>query len=272
MPAPQRNKELPKPVNFDQLYPGRFMKSGELLGEKRTFTIKAVAVDEVEGDKGKKVQGFLEFKEVDRHFLLNKTNGQCLKGMFGKALSAWEGKRITIYPDSVQFGPEMVDGMRIWGSPDIKEDMTVIVTLPRRKPIAMKMHKVDLGQPARANTNAPAPTSAPSIADYETCATQANFDALEVRRQKRWTHIPTDDKPALKAASDAAKQRLAQPSERTPYVEASAIAALNEVKSDTDRAALMSAIVDDFDARNEQLPLTIDDANQRAKDRIAEPF
>lgn len=123
-----------------------------------------------------------------------------------------------------------------------------------------------------AGTSSPQQTKAPAAVDYECCTTREAFDALEKRRADAWKSIPPAQKTALKAASDAAGKRLTQPAERTAHTEASAIEALNAVATDKARADVMAAIVDDFDARNEQLPLTIDDANQRAKDRIAEPF
>ncbi len=133
--------KLKKPVDFDQLYPGRFLKSGELLGKKVTVTIADVELDELEGDKGKRIQGIIFLRESNKQIVLNKTNGLCLKGMFGRKLSDWVGKRITIFQDQVRFGADTVDAIRIWGSPDIERDMQVTITLPRKKPTQMTMHK-----------------------------------------------------------------------------------------------------------------------------------
>lgn len=222
---PQRNKSLPKPIDFDQLYPGRFLKSGELLGKKRTVTIDDVEIDELEGEKGKKIQGIIFLKETEKQILLNKTNGLCLRGMFGRKLGDWKGKRITIYQDSVRFGPDMVDAIRIWGSPDIDRDMQVTITLPRKKPVTMTMHKVVPGK---------------------------------------------EQQPARESASESKPQQ--QPAERTPFTKDSAIEALKSCATEEQRANTMAAIVDDFDARNEQLPVEIDDANQMAKERLAQLF
>lgn len=158
----QPQRKLPKPVDFDQLYPGRFLKSGELLGKKRTVTIEDVEIDELENEKGKKIQGIIHLKETDKQIVLNKTNGLCLRGMFGRKLGDWVGKRITIFQDQVRFGPDTVDAIRIWGSPDIERDMPVTINLPRKKPTTMTMHKVvlDKDQPARPAQTANAQPSA----------------------------------------------------------------------------------------------------------------
>lgn len=150
------NKTFAKPVDFDQLYPGRFLKSGELLGKKVTVKIADVAIDELEGEKGKKIQGIIFLEGKDKQIVLNKTNGLCLRGMFGRKLSDWIGKRITIFQDKTKLAGEVVDCIRIWGSPDITEDRSITINLPRKKPFTMTMHKVD--RPASVpNGDAPPP-------------------------------------------------------------------------------------------------------------------
>lgn len=128
---------MKKPVDWDELYPGRFIKAGELQGKRVTLTIKDVGLDDLIGDDGKeKVKGVLSFEQTPKQFPLNKTNGICLKAMFGKKLPEWIGKRIIIFPD--KWNGE--DAIRIWGSPDIASELPVEVKLPRRKPFMMTMH------------------------------------------------------------------------------------------------------------------------------------
>lgn len=127
-----------KPSVFDQLYPGRFLKAGELLGKKVTVTIRDVYLEGLIGDDGKEKQkAIVGLNETDKALVLCKTNGICLRDMFGTELSAWVGKRVTIFPDVWNGEP----AIRIWGSPDIERDLDVTVTLPRRKPFKKTMHK-----------------------------------------------------------------------------------------------------------------------------------
>lgn len=123
-------RTLPKPVNFDQLYPGRFIKAGELLGKKVPVTITAVDLEELVGDAGKQVKAVLSFSETQKRLVLCKTNGICVREMFGKQIPDWIGKRIVLFEDVWNGEP----CTRIWGSPDIEADMQVEVALPRRKP------------------------------------------------------------------------------------------------------------------------------------------
>lgn len=139
--------ELKKPISFDELYPGRFLKAADLRGQKVTVRIADVALEELEGEKGSKVKGIIFLRNTDKQIVLNRTNGLCLKGMFGKTLSDWIDKRITLTADKTKLGKDTVDCIRIYGSPDIAEDMAVSVTLPRRKPFEMTMHAVKKDAP-----------------------------------------------------------------------------------------------------------------------------
>lgn len=149
---------LKKPVDFDELYPGRFLKAGELRGAQVTLTIEDVNVDELESDDGgKKVKGVVSFQETSKQLCLNKTNGLCLRGMFGRTVAGWVGKRVTLFT-GVHKGEPCV---RIWGSPDIDRELNVTIQLPRKKPVQMTMHKTVKGaKNAPATEDAPPPVEA----------------------------------------------------------------------------------------------------------------
>lgn len=131
-------KKYAKPVDFDQLYPGRFIKAGELLGKKVTVTISDVDLEGLMGEDGKeKAKAIISFKESEKKLVACKTNGLCIKEMFGKKVSEWVGKRITLFPDTWNGEP----CIRVWGSPDIEDDFDVTVSLPRRRPFVKTMHR-----------------------------------------------------------------------------------------------------------------------------------
>jgi hypothetical protein len=133
-------RKLKKPSVFDQLYAGRFLKAGELLGKKVTLTIRDVDLEELQSDDGaKKAKAIISFDETEKKLVACKTNGLCIKAMFGKVLADWVGKRITLFEDSWNGEP----CIRLWGSPDITEEIQVEVALPRRRPFKKPMHKVE---------------------------------------------------------------------------------------------------------------------------------
>jgi hypothetical protein len=133
-------RKRPKPVDFDQLYPGRFIKAGELLGKKVTLTISDVDMEDLMGEDNKpKAKATVAFRETEKQLIICKTNGICIREMFGKKLSNWLGKRITIFEGVWNGEP----ATRLWGSPDIEKEFEVEVQLPRRRAFKMTMHKTE---------------------------------------------------------------------------------------------------------------------------------
>lgn len=129
------SENVRKPVDYDQLFPGRFLKAGLLLGKRVTFTISAVDIEPLPQDNGKdRVRGVLSFERTDKQLVLNSTNGQCLKAMFGKQVQQWVGKQVTVAPEKDKFGNETVDAIRVVGSPLLSEPLQVSIAMPRRKP------------------------------------------------------------------------------------------------------------------------------------------
>lgn len=147
-------------VDYDELYPGRFIKAGDLHGRDVNLTITRVRKDELEGQKGKQVKGVLSFKETKKELVLNRTNGECIKAMFGRKLAEWVGKRVTFYPAAIQ--SEVADlAIRVRGSPDLASDVSFTLALARKRPRDMVMKKTATGKTAPAPTPAPEPEETP---------------------------------------------------------------------------------------------------------------
>lgn len=126
-----------KPKSFDDLYPGRFLKAGNFDGKRVVLTIKDYDLESLEGENGeKKAKAIIAFEETPRQLVACKTNGICLREMFGTDLTKWVGKRVILFPSTWNGEP----CIRVWGSPDLRAPMDVEVKLPRRKPIPMRMH------------------------------------------------------------------------------------------------------------------------------------
>jgi hypothetical protein len=119
-----------KPVDWDELYPGRFLKAGDFQGKDVTLTISAVDLEELEGDTGKKVKGVLSFNETRRQLALNKTNGICFREMFGRQVQEWCGRKVTLTPEA--WNGDIA--IRVKGSPELEGDRTIEVKLPRKRP------------------------------------------------------------------------------------------------------------------------------------------
>lgn len=121
-------------LDFDQLFPNRFLKAGEFQGRDVTMTIKSIEREELEGQKGKEVKAIISFTERPKQWVVNKTNAHCLKAMFGRDTGAWVGKRVTLYPATITVDDEETLAIRVRGSPDIAADITFTLKLARKKP------------------------------------------------------------------------------------------------------------------------------------------
>jgi hypothetical protein len=273
------NPKLEQPVvDFDDLYPGRFLKCGLLHGQQVTYTITHVTRDELEGEKGKKIHGILRFKEIAEELTLNRTNGICLREMFGRNVADWIGKRVTLRPDRAKLGPKMVDCIRVHGSPDIDGDLEAEITLPRKKPFTMRLVCTR--------------RSVPTAAEYERCKDMAAFEQLEARRSEHWKYLTNAGRKPIKEASDACKQRLTAPAPESAKTEPAAAApaddsapqsataepfdperALEQLTKPVDAEALRAAwvaVCDHFDALGQDVPLTHEAAYQLSKESFDE--
>lgn len=102
------------------------------------LTVASVELHELEGSKGLETKGVLTFEGERQHMTLNKTNGICLREMFGRVPYKWVGHRFAIYA-SATGGFDGEPCIRIWGSPELTEDLVVTIELPRKKPTKMTM-------------------------------------------------------------------------------------------------------------------------------------
>lgn len=124
---------------------GQYITAAELVGKEPTLTIEKVTLEKVEslkageGDDGGKMRDriVVYFREArgGRGLLLNRTNAECIKELWGRETDAWLGKRVTLHTQTVRVGPKMEPGIRVKGSPELTEPRTFELRLPRKKPI-----------------------------------------------------------------------------------------------------------------------------------------
>jgi hypothetical protein len=119
-------------MDFDTMFPNRFMKAGRFAGRDVTLTVAGVMLEMMDGKKGPEQKAILSFKERPQQLVLNKTNALCIKAMFGRETNEWIGRRVTFMP--VEFHFEGNDlAIRVRGSPDLSGPLTFTLKLPRKK-------------------------------------------------------------------------------------------------------------------------------------------
>jgi hypothetical protein len=136
--------------HFDDLYPGRFLKAGH-FPEPRTMRIRDVAHEELHGDKGPQVKVVIAFDEEKLSLVACKTNGICIREMFGAHVPEWIGKRVTLFAGEWAGDP----CVRVYGSPELERDIDCVIALPRKKPFTMKLRATG----EKPSQKAPAPAT-----------------------------------------------------------------------------------------------------------------
>ncbi len=132
--------------HVDAAMRGDFITAAEFNGRTPVFRIREtrravlerqkLGTDDSEGNTKKQERPLVYFDQVDgRAWVLNRTNAECLKALFGPVMAAWKGKRVQLCAEMVQLGPKKELGIRILGSPDIEADVKVEIKLPRRRPV-----------------------------------------------------------------------------------------------------------------------------------------
>lgn len=139
---------------------GTYITAAEIIGKSPTLTIGRVVLEKVESLNVSDDQGagktkdrwviyFVESKS-ERGWLLNRTNAECIKEMWGREVEAWIGHKITLHTTSVRLKGKVEPGIRVKGSPELTEPLTFDLKLPRKK--AMPYTLLPTGKPQAAGT------------------------------------------------------------------------------------------------------------------------
>lgn len=118
--------------------------------------------------------------------------------VWGANATAYIGRSMTVYCDpDVQFGGMKVGGIRISHMSDIDAPRTMALTATRARRASFTVHPLP-------TATAPYPT----VADYEACGDVATLERLKARSREMWKQTPANLAPKIKAASNAATERI----------------------------------------------------------------
>ena len=100
--------------DYRSMYGGKYVGAWDLEGKGEvTVTIASVRGEELTNKGGKDKRPVLTFKETEKSLVLNKGNGKTIATLYGTKVSAWVGKRITLYATKTQLGGDTVDAIRV---------------------------------------------------------------------------------------------------------------------------------------------------------------
>lgn len=138
-------------MNFDELYPGRFLKAGLIPNGKATYTITSVAKEQIEGERGLEDKVVVTFSETALQLVLPKVNAVAIRAMFGSDVQQWIGKRVTLYAttDIMPFPKRRNEPcIRVFGSPDIREQLVCEWQPPKRRKLVQTLQPTGYYQTA----------------------------------------------------------------------------------------------------------------------------
>ena len=93
--------------NYDQ---SRFFRAEDPKQEK-VLAIKSVTEELVGADQQKKL--VVWFTNDPKGLVLNRTNNRTIRAAYGDNTAGWVSKRIVLFRTQVDFGGELVDGLRV---------------------------------------------------------------------------------------------------------------------------------------------------------------
>lgn len=134
-------------MDYALMFPSKYLSAADLKGQDFTLTIATVEIQKLEGSDGTfKTKGLITFEGAQKAWVLNRTNAESMKLMWGPETENWIGKRVTIYPQKMKdpFSDSEIFVLRVRGSPDIDKPASAAVQRGRKtikvtvKPTATK--------------------------------------------------------------------------------------------------------------------------------------
>jgi len=97
-------------MDINALFPSNYLKAADLQGQARRVTIASCAPEQLwQGE----IKPALSFREVPKKLILNKTNGMLIAASYGTETSAWAGRELELFPDTVMFQGQVVPAIRV---------------------------------------------------------------------------------------------------------------------------------------------------------------
>jgi len=118
------------------------LAASDLQGHSATATISGVSGGIFEGEDGKKdKKALIAFEGRDKKLAANVINCTLLEAMFGPEVEDWVGHAVTLMADRVEVAGRFKGEpcVRIKGSPELANPLTVTIALPRRKPFTRQL-------------------------------------------------------------------------------------------------------------------------------------
>jgi hypothetical protein len=99
---------------YDDLYGGRFLSATD-IDKPIVATIERIDFEAFEKPgQPTRTKAVVYVKGGKKGVVINKTNASALAAAFGKAITGWVGKRVTIKAEPTQFAGKPTVGLRLY--------------------------------------------------------------------------------------------------------------------------------------------------------------
>ena len=122
-------------MNINDAFPSKYLTAADLPEEgSKVVTVEKIGLEEVGRDK--ETKPIIYFAEFNKALVLNVTNARTIARALGSEdFDDWIGQRIALYRTEVQYGGDMVEGIRVkLKSPPSKP---APATKPLNKPVVV---------------------------------------------------------------------------------------------------------------------------------------
>ena len=101
--------------SIDDVFGGTTLKSADIKGKDPTVTIAGVEVKNFkEKDGAEKQKLLVHFVGAKKALVCNVTNARRIAHLHGADYSLWGGKQIKLKVEMVDFGGQVMDGIRVY--------------------------------------------------------------------------------------------------------------------------------------------------------------
>lgn len=95
-------------MKVSEAFPSNYLKAAD-IEKDTTFTIRIVQMEDLGDDK----KPVAYFNEVDKGFVLNKTNATTIQELYGGEMTDWTGKKITLFATEVAYQGKQTMAIRV---------------------------------------------------------------------------------------------------------------------------------------------------------------
>ena len=100
-------------LSIKTLFPSRFLRPSDLGDTDMLLTIARVSLEDFGSSGYKEQKAVVFFREIDKGFVLNKTNASSIAYLYGDNTAGWVDKRVLLFKTEVSYQGKQMEGIRV---------------------------------------------------------------------------------------------------------------------------------------------------------------